>query len=180
MSMTPIDYRTRHPLEDRREQLAGQVEQYLAGGGHITELPGFVERIPFPSRKVVTVTPKPPRRREEPKKHRITIEEEARLIELIKVAAELGQSRTQARETAGIGKMLFMALCFENNIIFPDVAELAKSKSERMAEARRALVPKIEAYAHLGVATCAIRCGVSETTVRKIAREFGITLGVSQ
>jgi len=24
MSMIPIDYRTRHPLEDRREQLAGR------------------------------------------------------------------------------------------------------------------------------------------------------------
>ncbi|SDK82742.1 hypothetical protein SAMN05216189_105337 [Pseudomonas delhiensis] len=39
MSMIPIDYRTRHPLEDRREQLAGQVEQYLAGGHVIQSIP---------------------------------------------------------------------------------------------------------------------------------------------
>lgn len=180
MNIIPIDYRTKPLVDVRREELAGQVEQYLASGGHITELPGFVERIPFPSRQAVTPTPKPPRRREAPKKHRISIEEEARLIQLIQIAAESGQSRTQARETAGIGKMLFMALCFENNIVFPDVAELARSKSDKMADARRALAPKIEDYAHLGVAACAIRCGVSETTVRKIAREFGIAFGGSQ
>ncbi|PWU30684.1 hypothetical protein DK254_00060 [Pseudomonas sp. RW407] len=46
--MIPIDYRTRHPLEDRREQLAGQVEQYLAAGGEIHVIPGIEQRLDQP------------------------------------------------------------------------------------------------------------------------------------
>jgi len=39
MSMIPIDYRTQHPLDIARDQIAGKVAEYLAAGGEIAFVP---------------------------------------------------------------------------------------------------------------------------------------------
>lgn len=164
-----------------RQDLEAAMQAFVSAGGKVQEVDGFECTRPLPGRREVPRSTAPIKRnRGLPKKHRITLEREQELVAMIRQAAAAGQSQTAAREAAGIGQLLFMSLCLENDIRFVkagDARQIANRERAKTSKAKRdELAPKVAAYAHMGIIACAALLKISDGHVRRIARENGIVM----
>lgn len=171
MSIIPIDYRTRHPLEDRREQLAGQVEQYLAGGGHITELPGF-EYKPFPpSRYIEADQPDRPKHRPAGRS-RMTAEQENAIFRKLEPLQHL--SMTAAMKQAHVSHDVMARLIERFDLKFNQRPERPPQFDE---EEDRKIADRAQAMSALGLTKnqARNRLQIGFERLNRIASKYGIT-----
>lgn len=177
-------------LRPASDELAAQIEQYLAAGGKIE-----VAEPPPPPKPVVYVPKEPPapkpfvRRRVEPvvppPPTPLEIQQEQRR-KRVKWVMELAPTHTQSEviEITGIGRRTLLAMSKEFDFKFKRSAHGGHNSPERkkaLAERDAVLVKRIKAYKELGISRrrVCVKLHITNCTLKRILEAHSIDYPLS-
>lgn len=177
--MIPIDYRTQHPLDIARDQIAGKVAEYLAAGGEIHVIPGIEQRLDQPFQWNRNDLVLPGSSSSSQGENRI-----AAAVRRIRELAEKGAGITAMKIDLRMDASRIKRIAAENGIEIRHstaqqrvIGDKARSACVDAGKDRRAkLAPTIRELCaeRLTIAQIAERSGCSTTTVLRIIDEYQI------